>query len=304
MPQTKSLITVIIPSTCIAARADSLRRAIFSAHESAPGIVDVLIAANGPNIAPELAAELKNRTDIRYVYFQEGSSPKAIASALHLVDTEYFAFLDDDDELLPGGLKLRHEALHNQPMADIALSNGYLRKNGKDTLLLHHLEKVPSAPLETFFTENWLPSCGALFRRDRIELAYFLDFHPYAEWSWLAFRLALGGKRFCIIDKPTFRVNADTPSSLSKSKAYRKTYVQLYQKMLDKAPPKNIQKILRLRLSQAHHDLSADALSEGELREALRHHLQSLKTLSGWRFFSYSRHIIAAALKKTVFSQR
>jgi len=298
MAQPSSQITIIIPSTCIAARADCLRRAISSAHASAPGIANVLIAANGPKTELKLVNELQNRADVRYVYFPEGSLPKAIASALPLVDTEYFAFLDDDDELLPGGLKLRHEALRSQPMADIALSNGYLRKDGEDTLYLHHLEKVPSAPLETFFTENWLPSCGALFRRNRIELAYFLDFHPYAEWSWLAFRLALGGKRFCIIDKPTFRVNADTPGSLSKSTAYRRSYIQLYHRMLDKEPPENIQNILRRRISQAHHDLSADALSEGKIQEALGHHLQSLKTLSGWRFLSYSRHIVSAILKK------
>ena len=89
-------ITIIIPTSCTAIRAESLRRAIASIQEAGPGVTDIMIAANGPQIAPELAAELSERQDLHFVRFEEGSSPKTLSLAVPLVNTEYFGFLDDD----------------------------------------------------------------------------------------------------------------------------------------------------------------------------------------------------------------
>ena len=290
-------ITIIIPTLCSAQRADSLRRAIASVRLAGPGIATILIAANGPYVDADLAAELQLQRDAQYVYFEEGSAPKTIAATLPLVDSEYFGFLDDDDELLPDSLIQRLAILQHAATSDIVLSNGYLRTSGNDTIYLRHLVDVPANPLETFFVENWLPSCGALFRRSSVSSGYFFDFHPYAEWYWLAFRLAMENKKFCILNEPTFRVNADTPSSLSKSSEYHKSYISLYQKMLALNPPSHIQKILRKRLSQAHHDVSAGFLQHGDVRNATYHHLLSLRILSGLRFLTYTRHIVSTALK-------
>ena len=291
-------ITIIIPTSCTAKRAESLRRAITSIQEAGTGVAGIMIAANGPHIAPELAAELSQRQDLQFVRFEEGSAPKTLSLAVPLVNTDYFGFLDDDDELLPNSLHQRLAALQSQPDADIVLSNGYLCKRGEDTPFLQHLDQVPINPLATFFLENWLPSCGALFRRAGVDLSYFQNYHPYAEWSWLEFRLALDQKRFCVLDEPTFRVYADTPSSLSKSSEYRQSYISLYQRMLDLMPPRHIRKILKRRLSQTHHDVSNLLLAEGKISNSVRHHLLSLRHPSGWRFLPYTRHIIAAALRK------
>ena len=291
-------ITIIIPTSCTAKRAESLRRAITSIQEAGTGVVGIMIAANGPHIAPELAAELSERQDLQFVRFEEGSSPKTLSLAVPLVNTDYFGFLDDDDELLPNSLHQRLAALQSQPDADIVLSNGYLCKRGEDTLYLQHLGQVPNNPLATFFLENWLPSCGALFRRASVGVSYFQNYHPYAEWSWLAFRLALDHKRFCILDEPTFRVYADTPSSLSKSSEYRQSYISLYQKMLAMHTPPAIRRAIQKRLSQARHDVSNLLLAEGKIGDSFRHHLLSLRHPSGWRFLPYTRHIIVAALRK------
>jgi glycosyltransferase involved in cell wall biosynthesis len=253
-------ITIIIPTTCTAQRADLLRRAIASIQTAGPDIASVMVAANGPHISLQLIAELSQRPELQVVRFEEGSSPKALARAVQLLNTDYFGFLDDDDELLPNGLLQRLALLQAQPEADIVLSNGYLQKSQRDQDYLQHLDNVPANPLAAFFVENWLPSCGALFRRASVGPAYFQNYHPYAEWSWLAFRLALDKKRFCILNEPTFRVYADTPASLSKSSEYRQSYISLYQKMLAVATPSNVRCIIQKRLSQAHHDVSSYAL--------------------------------------------
>jgi hypothetical protein len=291
-------ITIIISTSCTAKRADSLRRAIASIQEAGAGVAGIMIAANGSYIAPELAAELSQRQDLHFIRFEEGSYPKTLSLAVPLVNTDYFGFLDDDDELLPNSLHQRLAALQSQPDTDIVLSNGYLCKRGEDTLYLQYLDQVPNNPLATFFLENWLPSCGALFRRAGVDLSYFQNYHPYAEWSWLAFRLALDQKRFCVLDEPTFRVYADTPSSLSKSSEYRRSYISLYQKMLAMHTPPAIRGAIQKRLSQAHHDVSNLLLVEGKIGNSVRHHLLSLRHPSGWRFLPYTRHIIVAALRK------
>lgn len=291
-------ITIIIPTMCTRTRAESLRRAIASIRRAGPDLATVIVAANGPNISPELIAELSEREDLQVVRFDEGSSPLALARAVPLVKTDYFGFLDDDDELLPNGLSQRLAKLQSEPDADILLSNGYLRNSNCDQDYLNHLNDVPNDPLSTFFVENWLPSCGALFRKASIAPAYFQNHHPYAEWSWLAFRLVLDKKRFCVLNEPTFRVYADTPGSLSKSSAYRQSYISLYKKMLSAAIPSNVRRIVQKRLAQAHHDVSSYALADGKLSQCIRHHIQSLKYPSGWIFFTYTRHIIAAAFKK------
>lgn len=291
-------ITIIIPTVCTAKRADSLRRAIVSVQAAGPGLASILVAANGPMVDADLAAELSAQMNIRYVSFEEGSLPKTIAVTVPLVDTEYFGFLDDDDELLEDSLSRRLAALQRDPISDIVLSNGYLHTAGNDISYLHHLEEVPAHPLETFFRENWLPSCGALFRKSAVGADYFQNYHPYAEWSWLAFRLAMDKKRFCVLNEPSFRVYADTPSSLSKSAEYRQSYISLYQRMLNLSPPRHICKILRKRLSQAHHDLSAWFLQEDRIRDAIYHHILSLRILSGLRFLTYTRHIASKALKR------
>lgn len=291
-------ITIIIPTTCMEERAESLRRAIASIQSAGRGTTSIMVAVNGPYVTPELMEELSQRRDIQVVRFEEGSLPKTLARAVSLVDTEYFGFLDDDDELLPEGLDQRLALLQSQPGVEIVLSNGYLRTGNLDQDYLQHLNDVPRDPLAAFFKENWLPSCGALFRRSGVGSAYFENYHQYAEWSWLAFRLALDKKRFCVLNEPTFRVHADTPASLSKSSAYRQSYLSLYQKMLAVAIPSNVRGIIQKRLSQAHHDVSSHALADGKLGQCIHHHILSLKHPSGWIFFTYTRHIIAAAFKK------
>lgn len=289
-------ITIILPTTCTAARAESLWCAIASIQMAEPTSTSIMVAVNGPHVSPALMAELSPRTNLRVVRFEEGSLPKTIARAVALVNTDYFGFLDDDDELLPGGLDKRLALLQSQPEVEIVLSNGYLHTGDGDQDYLQHLDSVPHNPLAAFFVENWLPSCGALFRRASVGAAYFENYHHYAEWSWLAFRLALEKKRFGIVNVPTFRVYADTPGSLSKSSEFRHSYVSLYQKMLAANPPAPIRSIILKKLANAHHDVSSHALAAGQLGECVRHHVRSLP--SGWRFLPYTRHIIAAAFKK------
>ena len=289
-------ITVIIPTTCRSERAELLRGAIASAICAAPGEVEVLVAINGPHVDERLAAELRRRSELRVVRFVEGSLPIAMRLAMENVESEFFGFLDDDDELLENGMTKRLEALRGDPKAELVLSNGYRHCAGRDEPYLARLGEVSRDPLRALFVENWLPSCGALFRRSRIEPAMFDDFHPHAEWSWLAFRHP--GKRIVTLNEATFRVRVGTPGSLSKSRGYRLSYVSLYERMLAINPPADVRATLRRRLSQAHHDVSEQWLKEGAMWNSVLHHAKSLAVPYGWRFIGYSRHMLRALWKQ------
>lgn len=285
-------ITIIIPTACTTNRAKSLLNAINSIQQAGPETTKIIVAANGPNIDLALEKQLKERRDIDYISFEDGSLPKTISLAVPLVNTEFFGFLDDDDELLPNALLKRRDILLSHPDASLVISNGYVRKEGKDSIYLSRMETIPEDPLGALMRENWLPSCGALFRTARVGPAYFHNYHRYAEWTWLAFRLALDQQIICILDTPTFRVNADTPSSLSKSAEYRKNYLDLYRKMLNLRPPHRIIRELRKKVFQAYHNASNQALDNGRIIDALSYHLRSLGGFQGLRFLPYTRHIL------------
>lgn len=291
-------ITIIIPTACTTNRAKSLFNAINSIQQAGPEITKIIVAANGPNIDLALEKQLKERRDIDYISFEDGSSPKTISLATPLVKTEFFGFLDDDDELLSNALLQRRDMLLGHPDASLVISNGYVRTKEKDSIYLSRMETIPEDPLGALMRENWLPSCGALFRIARVGPAYFQNYHGYAEWTWLAFRLALDQHKICVLDAPTFRVNANTPSSLSKSAEYRKSYFSLYQKMLTLCPPHRIRRAIRKKVLQAYHDASNQALDNGRIIDALRDHLRSLAGIHGLRFIPYTRHLIRHYFKK------
>lgn len=293
-------ITIIIPTACSAQRADSLLRAIDSIHQASSGSTKIIVAANGPNIDAALAKQLAERPDLHYVFFEEGSSPKTLSIAMPLVETEFFGFLDDDDELLPNALMQRLSVLLSHPEAGLVVSNGYIRKSGEDIVCFRHMNKIRTDPLGALMLENWLPSCGGLYRTSSVGPLYFQDYHPYAEWSWLAFRLVLDNQKICVLDAPTFRINADTPSSLSKSAEYRQNYINLYRKMLGLQPPHRIRAILRKKLAQACHDASDQALNNGRIGESIRYHVLSLSGWHGLGFIPYTRHILFRGLRDLI----
>ena len=228
----------------------------------------------------------------------EPSLPKAIAFGRSLVTTPFFGFLDDDDELLPESLDKRLEVLNGRPDVDFVVTNGIRRKGTSEEMVLEGLSSVPDDPLSKLVAQNWLASCGALFRTTSVGTRYFDDYHKYAEWTWLAYRLSIDGKRLAVIDEPTYVIN-ETPGSLSTTSEYQRANVALYRRMLALDPPSHVRRLIRDRYTKAVHDLSDHCLRHSRLAEATLLHLKSLVAPGGLRYLPYSRHIAKAALKET-----
>ncbi len=294
MTEHLAAITILIPSVCSEARHASLVRAIASAQGAASQPIRVVVVANGPSVS-DSAVQAARQYGADVQRLAEGSLPKALAHARALVTTEFFGFLDDDDELLEGALDRRLEALHQDPKVDVAVSNGVRDLGGERQRCLPSLAGVADEPLRALLHQNWLASCAGLFRASRVGTEYFAKPHRYAEWTALAFQLCMTGRRVACVDSLDYVIH-DTLGSLSKSEGFVRSYVELYEQMLQPETPAWAKAIIRSKRGAALHDLSVRALEAGRLAEAMLFHLRSLGTLEGLRYFSYGRHIARRVL--------
>ena len=151
------------------------------------------------------------------------------------------------------------------------------------------MRQAENDPLLTLFNENWLASCGGLFRSATVSPDYFDDAAQYYEWTFFAFRLALE-RRIIFLDIPTFRVH-DSPLSLSKTLAYSTAEVHVLRRMLRFAMPARARAALREKLSRAWHGLSDFHRQRGEMQPAWTCHARSLFYPGGLRYLSYTSRL-------------
>jgi glycosyltransferase involved in cell wall biosynthesis len=290
-------VTVIIPTMAEEKRHDSLLRAIASVFDATSKLPHVVVVVNGNRRSSGVESSLRNIDHIELLSLETGSLPLAILAGRRAVKTKYFCFLDDDDEYLPGAIDARIGAFADNEDIDFVVTNGYRNLSGVDSLCFDGLGKAAAAPLTQLFHQNWLASCGSLFRSDRIGIDYFEEPHPYVEWTWLAFKLCMAGKKIAVLDQPTFRIH-DTLDSVSKSMDYSEAFGKLYRKMLDQNPPKTVASIIRRRMGEDFHCQADLFRQRGKLAAAWRAHLRSLFYPGGWRYLSFSRHLVSSNKEK------
>lgn len=282
-------VSTIIATMAAPERAELVRRAVLSVRRSSALPVAIIVVVNGNRADPELLAWLRAQHDVQLEILARPSLPNALLRGRELVRTPYFSTLDDDDEYLGNAIDLRLEAIRDSG-ADVVVTNGFRYCSGTMGRSYDTLEKVPANPLEELFRTTWLHNGNALYRSESVGAAFFANHHAYAEWTWLAFNLALRGKRIAVLETPTF-IYYDTPGSLSKSAAYRDAYMSLYRRMLDANPPPAVVRHIKRRIQAGWHDLSCHALDQGRRLEALRCHLYSLAA-GGLRYFSFGRRLL------------
>ena len=274
-----------------AERVESLKRAIRSIRLSSASPVKIIVVVNGDRSDAELMTWLRSEPDIHVHIQLVPSLPMAIQTGRSLVTTRFFSTLDDDDEYLAGSLDARLSELKRTPSADVLITNGYRRTDGKDSMCYRTLKFVPDNPLVALMEIPWLNSANALYRSSTIDIEYFQSSHPYAEWTWLAFNLATRNKRIVAIEQPTFRIN-DTAGSLSKSQQYELAYENLFKRMLAVCPHASVAKLLHAKLGRHYHYCANKQLLEGDRLGAMVWHLRSLMKPGGTRYLSFTRHLI------------
>lgn len=284
------MVSVIIPTMASVERAKLLQRAINSIRGSSLAPIRIIVVVNGNRSDIAVREWLQAQPDVYITRVSVPSAPGAILRGRKYVRTEFFSTLDDDDEYLSCTMEKKISFLRASPKADLLIANAYICSNGVDKLFYDNLPDVAIDPLTWLLQSNWLTSGNALFRTTSVGLKYFRRYHPYAEWTWLGFRLALDRKRIIILNEPVCR-HYDTYGSLSKSQDYIRSYLPLFKRMLECAPPPAIACMIRRKISASHHDASVTALRKGLLGEAWRHHWMSLFQTGGLKYLPYTRYL-------------
>jgi glycosyltransferase involved in cell wall biosynthesis len=270
------VISVIIPTLATKERGSYLERALTSVLSQDNLNTLPIVVSNGPACCPEILNWLKKRSDIRYVHIEEASMPKALSVGRELVDTRYFAELDDDDILFSHALSSRYERLSKNENIDIAVSNGFFNNGGKNVLSHPNITACQDDPLAAVLNRAWLNPGAALFRTATIKAEIFAEMPQYLEWTYLALRLSLE-KRVLFIDYPSFVHYLDLPFSIWKSEAAILGKPHALERILSLNLPKAMRAEYEKHWANACHSVSRLYLKKGKYSSSWVWQKKSLK---------------------------
>jgi glycosyltransferase involved in cell wall biosynthesis len=292
-------ISLIVPTLAESGRGALIWEAVDSILSQPRVAAAPIVVINGTKYDPALRRQLETCKHLTTHYQELGSLPRAISAGRRLVRTDFFAFLDDDDRLLPDTLAERVELLSSDTTLDAIVSNGFRYVKTDSGLLFptpECLRRISGDPLRALFAQNWLASCGGTFRTDSIPADFFDDTTAYLEWTDVAFRLALT-KRFKLEPGIRFFVS-DQPNSQSKLGADILAELMLWDRIRPRvAQRRDLTLLVKTRVSRSHHLASAHFHNLRQTGEAWRHHVRSITSCPtyGWRFLPYTRHLLSRA---------
>jgi glycosyltransferase involved in cell wall biosynthesis len=287
---TPPLLTVIIPTLADNKRSRSLLRAIASVVDQKEVPVEVLVVVNGQRFDPELVNLLESRSELRVVKLAQPSLSNAIHQGCAAITTPYFSFLDDDDQYLLGSIQKRLLKLQDNPDCLMVASSGFRETEGHRTVSAFNLLSALKNPYHELAVNNWMTSCGAIFRSSLVSSDTFKNIPPHHEWTYLAYKIVALGP-FCIVDEPCYIIH-DTPGSLSKSAAYSEAPANVLREVLKIDLPATARQSVMIRLAKAEHNLASNAISNGLRAKAIRHHVNSLLLPGGLKYILFSRHLM------------
>ena len=281
-------VTVIIPT--LGTRPRELERAIDSLTSQRNIKVIPSVIVNGCRYDPDLVARLERAPGLRCHRIESAGVSNARLEGRRLVETAHFAFLDDDDELLPDALRLRLDALQKTD-ADVVVTNGYREENGERQLIFSKFDRYPDDPARALLEENWLASAGGLFRTDAVSEQILDGLPDFLEMTFIAFLLT---QQHVVVrlNRPTFVIHAGAAEQASESWAYLKEMPIVLQRMQSVTTRKDLLSRLKRRRAAALHQASTKALGHRNMLAAWKYHLHSLAVGDGLRYLPYTRHIV------------
>lgn len=286
----RQIMSVIVPTTASRERVPLLRRALLSLQEHQDEAVLPVVVVNGCRYVPEVLDSLSRQSGLRCLYLDKGSHIEARLAGRRAVETEFFGFLDDDDEYLPGAAQCQLSVATSERSIDAVITNGFWHESGQDTKQFADLASFEHHPLESLMDWPWLHGGGAMFRTDRISADY-LETPPCMELTYIALKLSLT-RRLRFLDVPTYRYHRQTPESLSRMKEYLVGEPEAIREMLKLDPPPHIKRRLKRKHVASLHRLSNSERRDGRYGAAWRYHLRSVLSPYGIRYWPYTRHLL------------
>jgi len=293
LTNTKVRISVVIATTAERKRAESIDIAINSVIAQQGCNFDLLVVINGSIFDNNVRKSIENNKRVQCHYLLEGSFPKALAYARSIIKTDYFCFLDDDDELLPSSLYARFSTLENNPGMDVVIGNGIKKQSDLAWQIHPEIMSYQDDSLAALFKNNgnWLASCAGMFRTKTIPQQYFDDYAVYAEWSYIAFKLAVFNK-VIFINTLCYSINVSTVS-LSHNEAYLFGQYNMTKKVLALPLPKWAKKLLLIKVCDTEHAIAERHLKNNQRARAWLFHFKSLnQTKTFFKYIMFTRYLI------------
>jgi len=304
MTRKPGLISVVLGTTCEKRRAKSIRCAIATVLCQEGVEVELLLVVNGARFDPALLSELESEARIRVLRLEQASVSAARDLGWRESHGEYVSFLDDDDEFLPGCLKLRRDALDQDPSVDYVATNGYSDHRGPGQLWVQNVDEVKARPDIAAVREQWLPSCGGMFRVRSISNDFFTPVFDFHEWTWFNFQLLRAGKKVCFIDEPTFHVH-QTPGSASRLSTKESVDADLFALRRMEAEATDDQlPILRRKVGLSLHSSSDFYRANGDVGLAWSLFFECLEYPGGWSHLFYVRHLLRTSITRLFGGRR
>ncbi|HLX29130.1 MAG TPA: glycosyltransferase family 2 protein [Casimicrobiaceae bacterium] len=248
----------------------------------------IVVAVGG---APDPAREAASGERLTVHRLGHSASPgRALGLARQLVEAPFYAFLDDDDELLPNALSIRLKRLVDEG-ADAVVTTGYWISPETQRIHIPDIGRHQDDLLGGIIERCWLASCGGLFRTSSVGARHFDNLPDLCEWTCVAFRLALAGAKLRLLDVPTYNVH-DTAGSLSKSDAFEDATLRLLAAMRAERLPSSVREKLERKYRAALHDAAERYRRARNLRKAWHCHLRSIKPPHTLRYGAYTRKLL------------
>jgi glycosyltransferase involved in cell wall biosynthesis len=292
-------VSVIIPTLGLHERAASLQAAIESVLDQAGVCPAVIVVLNGRERCPDVERALRENRRVRLLVRESRGLPAALAAGRAMVEAEWFTALDDDDLLLPGALALRVQALEGRGDCAAVITNGYLRTGDRDVLHMRAGHGVSADPLRAMLEKNWCLPGSWMCRASMVGIDVFEEMPSFLECTYLAMRIACEHPVLWL-DEPTVVYRVGSPGAESLSRAYVLGQVRALRRIIALNLPDDVRRDLRTRIAGAYHSASDHERASGAMGEAWWWHAASLLQPSGWRYLSFTRHLIRDTVRPRV----
>ena len=293
------LFTVVVASLCNDARSDLLKRACDSVRAMA-GDMDysLIVVANGPGVSPSVLSWLTSRADVRVIRLRSGSHPLARRIGAEMAESEFIAFLDDDDELIANTLATKIAHFREHPDHDVLVTDGLRISESAETKIFPAPESRSADFVETLMRAGW--GAGALtLRAQKIDLAVFDPLLRHMEWTLTTLELA-NRHKFGYLDAPMYRYYETTPNSLSKAAAHNLAAPDVWRRLSRTYAGTRHEDAVRRRYGNMCHNASQECSNQGRMSEAWHLHFESMRAPGGLTYMPFGLKLAVAWLRRHI----
>jgi glycosyltransferase involved in cell wall biosynthesis len=280
-------VTVIIRTGAAKERGPLLQRAIASVLAQPNVQTTCIVVVNGLMADPAVVEALREDRRLQCIVDLRADKRAATLIGRQAVRTEFFAYLDDDDEFLIGGLALRAQFLRNHPDIACVATNGEYVRDGAIAPVFSEGKRIKTDYVGSLLRhQNWLASCGGTFRTALVGQQYFADLPLHREWTLIAYRIAT---RLPVeyLDVLTYRVYC-TPSSQSKQPTYINAGAHVARLMLAWRTEARRERVLLRNENRAYRSACSYYRIAGDFWNAWRFYLRAIMSPFGIGFLPYA----------------